>query len=428
MEKTRLFKIYSIILCVIAALIVVHAPMTVLLQSFFPEYTLAIKSWKELLLVLAVPLGAGVVYQYRLWRELRRDKLVWLVFGLVAVHLISLIFSNDAITAAAGLAIDLRYLVYFSLVYVLVCAVPETLGTVKRIMVAGAILVLSFGLIQLVLPRDALSVIGYSSSTITPYTTIDQNDSFTRYQSTLRGPNPYGAYAMSVVIIAAALLSRAIRRDYWWQLAFITAGTIGVYMSYARSAALGLIIGIAIVITIKWRNSLQIRHWLGIGLLLAGVTIGALALRNTDFVSNVILHEDPGESNNINSNEGHLRSVTESVERMVNEPLGRGVGSTGSASLLGEEPLVIENQYLLIAHEVGWMGLALFAAVFGVVLRRLWLLRNSSWALGIFASGIALAIVGILLPVWADDTIGLLWWGIAGAIIGEGYGKKRTRQ
>jgi hypothetical protein len=48
-----------------------------------------------------------------------------------------------------------------------------------------------------------------------------------------------------------------------------------------------------------------------------------------------------------------------------------------------------------------------------VILARLWGLRKDWLALGVFASGIGLAIVGIFLPVWTDDTVSIIWWGLA---------------
>jgi hypothetical protein len=43
--------------------------------------------------------------------------------------------------------------------------------------------------------------------------------------------------------------------------------------------------------------------------------------------------------------------------------------------------------------------------------------RRFSWiALGTFGAGVGLAIIGLLLPVWTDDTIAVIWWGLAGAV------------
>src|SRR5690606_23612802 len=103
--------------------------------------------------------------------------------------------------------IDLRYILFFALCYVLIGLYPRYRQLMLRIALIGAAVVVSFGMLQLLLPADALKVLGYSESTIAPYNTIDRNDDFIRYQSTLRGPNPYGAYAASVVIIGLAWLT-----------------------------------------------------------------------------------------------------------------------------------------------------------------------------------------------------------------------------
>jgi hypothetical protein len=153
---------------------------------------------------------------------------------------------------------------------------------------------------------------------------------------------------------------------------------------------------------------------------------GLVAARSSEFVSNVLLHENPTGGSAISSNDGHVSSLVDSFSRMVHQPLGGGVGSTGSASLYGDHPIIIENQYLFVAHEAGWLGLILFLAIFGMVLYRLWQQRRDYVALGLFASGIGLALVGLLQPVWVDDTVAIVWWGLAAIAIGGQHGKKRT--
>ena len=141
-------------------------------------------------------------------------------------------------------------------------------------------------------------------------------------------------------------------------------------------------------------------------------------MQDNTFVSNVILHENPSEGSDVNSNQGHIDSLQDGAMRMVLQPFGAGIGSTGSASLYSDTPLIIENQYLFIAHEVGWLGLGFFLLVFVGVLSRLWHRRSNWLPLGVFASGVGLAIIGMLLPVWADDTVAIIWWGLAGLALG----------
>jgi hypothetical protein len=141
---------------------------------------------------------------------------------------------------------------------------------------------------------------------------------------------------------------------------------------------------------------------------------GYLALnQNSAFVSNVILHENPAGGSEYTSNDGHVDSLQDGVSRLVRQPVGAGIGSTGSASLFGDKPFIMENSYLFVAHEVGWLGLILFVAIFVTVMVRLWKGRTSYVALGVFASGAGIAAMVILLPIWADDTVSLIWWGLA---------------
>ena len=158
--------------------------------------------------------------------------------------------------------------------------------------------------------------------------------------------------------------------------------------------------------------------WVSAIVVVMAIGGGLIAARDTDFVSNVILHENPTTGASISSNEGHIDSLSDGVNRMVHQPLGGGIGSTGSASLYGDQPLIIENQYLFIAHEVGWIGLALFLYISYKIYRGLWQRRKDWLVLGVLASGIGLALIGILLPVWVDDTVAIIWWGLAAIALG----------
>lgn len=114
---------------------------------------------------------------------------------------------------------------------------------------------------------------------------------------------------------------------------------------------------------------------------------------------------------------------------MLRQPFGGGVGSTGSASLEGDSPLIIENQYLFIAHEAGWVGLLVFIYIFFAVMNRAWHRRTDWLALAVFASGIGLGLIGLLQPVWVDDTVSIIWWGLAAiAIVGGKNDRKTSKQ
>lgn len=411
-------KIYVTILLVIFGGIVLHTPISVGLGTLWPQYGLLIKSWKEILMLIAGLIALLLMYKSKQFKILR-DPIMIAISAYAVLHLILVLFMNQGPTPSfAGLAIDLRYVLFFGLVYIAMCLYPQYRKVFIKVGIAGALIVLIFALLQiLILPNDILKYIGYNINTISPYLTIDKNQDFIRINSTFRGPNPLGAYAgLVLTLIVAAFVKSKVKKDKWPQVivGILSAGAVvALWASYSRSALIGTAIAIAIVIAVTTWHKLSTKMWLIISILIVLLGVGLFMIRDTAFISNVILHENPTGDSSVNSNEGHVSSLGDGLNQLINQPLGAGIGSTGSASILSNKTEIIENQYLFVAHEAGWLGLALFVFIFAAILSRLWKLRDNWLSLGVFASGIGLAIIGILLPVWADDTVAIIWWGLA---------------
>lgn len=410
----------------IFALIVLHAPLTVWLGTVFPDANVLIKAWKELLMIPAGLLLLVILWRKRRWATLK-NPFVLLAALYIALHLVLVpLFYTNAAAVLAGLAIDLRYIVYFVLALVLVQLYPEFRRLFLTVFLAGALLVGSFAMLQVFfLPVDFLTVLGYGDQTIQPYLTVDQNPDYVRISSTLRGPNPLGAYAVVVLALALAYVWRR-RPQLTWQasslFALLSIGAlIALWYSYSRSALVAAVAAVAVVFVLTIGRRMP--RWLWVAAFVVGfATLGGLyAARDTSFVQNVILHDNPTTGPTETSNDGHLESLIDGTDRKLRQPLGAGIGSTGSASLYTDDPLIIENQYLFIAHESGWPGVVLFLALFVMILLRLWKHRQDWLALGVLASGVGLALIGLLLPVWVDDTVSIIWWGLAGLAIGGTY-------
>ena len=420
MSKRKLIDVYIYGLLLVLLLVVVHAPLTVWLGTVLPDLNLYVKAWKEAVLVLLSVVALVLITRHRLWNQLLEDWLVQLSLGFIVLHVLLLPLNwQGAQVAAAGLAIDLRHILMLLLCYLAIKLAPKSMVKFRKVAIAGALIVVGFASLQLIMPVDTLKHIGYGDSTIQPYLTIDQNPDYVRHSSTLRGPNPLGAYAAGVVLIALAVLSghRFRQPKLAWLLA--AGGLVAVISSFSRSAALALAFGGLFILLFRYARRL---NRLSIGLILVATILMAgafMLVRDSHFISNVVLHEDPNEAGQVNSNDEHLTSLQNGTSRMLAQPLGAGIGSTGSASLLGDSGLIIENQYLYVAHESGWLGLGLFLAVYGLILWRLWQGRRDPWALGLLASGLGLAVAALFLPVWADDTVAVIWWGLAGLTVAK---------
>jgi hypothetical protein len=406
------------ILLVIFGGIVLHAPLSVGLGTLFPAAEVLIKSWKEILMLVAGLLMLVLLYQKKRWEILRRP-LVLVIAGYGVLHLILLaVFSQGITSAIAGLFIDLRYLIFFVLVYAAMCLYPQLRRLFIITFFAGAFIVATFALLQVfVLPHDILTYIGYNTSTIVPYLTVDQNTQYIRINSTLRGPNPLGAYAVIVLAILFAfwLQVKSVKpQRQGLAISVIVIGSfVALWASYSRSALIAAFAAIGIVVVTVVGKRIPRKFWIILGVVVVIVAGGLVVARNTNFVSNVLLHNNATTGAAVDSNAGHAESLKDGLIRLVHQPLGGGIGSTGSASLYGTQPLIVENQFLFIAHEAGWLGLALFIYITFLVQRTLWRRRADWLALGVFASGIGLVLIGLLLPVWVDDTVAIIWWGLA---------------
>ena len=415
-------RVYVGILLVIFGGIVLHAPISVVLETLWPNHDLLIKSWKEILMLIAGIIALVLLYKTKRVKLLRDPILV--AIGIYAVlHLILLTYNAKGLaSSAAGLAIDLRYLLFFGLVYIAVRLYPSYRKIFVKVAIAGALIVLIFALLQVfILPYDVLKYIGYNKNTIIPYLLVDQNHSFVRINSTLRGPNPLGAYAgIALVLIVAFIAKHKVPKEKWSIATLIVlslGGIVALWASYSRSALVGAVIAIAIVLIVAAYRKLSTKVWIVIGAVLFLLAGGIFVFRGTSFVSNVLLHDNSSNSRVTESNGQHISSIKVGLIQLVHHPLGAGIGSTGSASLYGNNPMIIENQYLFVAHEVGWFGLLVFISIFVAILLKLWDLRKNWLSLGIFASGVGLALIGLLLPVWADDTVAIVWWGLAAIAI-----------
>ena len=435
MKHARLERIYIITLLVILIGVVIHAPLSVWLGTLFPDYSLVIKSWKEILMLLLIPLACVIVSHHALWPRLAKDWIFRIIVLYALLHiLLSVLMWQGILPAIAGLAIDLRYVLFFALTCVAVLIWPGFRRPALIVVGVGACIVVVFATLQLFLPPDILSHIGYGQATIEPYLTVDKNPDYIRVNSTLRGPNPLGAYAgMVLALLAAAIVMGKIKlKDRRVRIAIAilaVCSSVALWISYSRSALVAGIVAVLIVVLLAHYHKVSRKVWIISCAIIFALVGGILAAREVPVVSNVIFHENPNGGSSVSSNDDHVSSLQYGIAQLVREPLGSGVGSTGSASLFGDSPALVENQFLFIAHETGWFGFVLFVTLFVFIMKRLWQNRNDWLSLGVFASGIGLSMIGLLLPVWTDDTVSIVWWGLAGiAIIGGKYVRRTTKQ
>jgi hypothetical protein len=409
------------LLLIIFAGMVIHTPFMVVMATLFPESSLIFKSWKEVLLIILVGLTVVSVFHDSSYSRFMRDKVILVTVAYCLLHVLSaMVLFHEPLSVISGLMIDLRYIVFFLVVYVWLSRYPPLRRPILKVVAGGAVLVFGFAIAQVfILPYDILSYVGYNKDTIIPYLLVDNNYEFIRINSTLRGPNPLGAYAAMIIsILIAYVITREKpkrRRDYIPFFILIGA-MITLWASYSRSALIGACIGLGFIMSLKFIPLLKRSKRITLGvILILVVMVGVVTSNaNSQFISHILLHQNPNSNHLSRTNIEHVESLKDGSSRMINQPLGAGVGTTGSASLFTDNPLIIENQYLFVAHETGWLGLVVFIILIFIIFKRLWLKRADWLCLGVLGAGVALSLIGLLLPVWSDDTVSMIWWGLAG--------------
>lgn len=417
-------QLFVWLLLIIFGGIVLQAPISVGFGVLFPGAGLLIKAWAEILMIFAALLLTYLLYKKQRF-DILREPLMLLVAGFAVLHILLIGFKFQGSTAVlTGLIVDLRFLLFFGLVYAAVKLYPSMRRPFLVAGVIGAAVVLGFAMLQVfVLPPDILKYLGYSDRTIQPYLTVDLNASFVRINSTLRGPNPLGAYAaMVLALLVARVMNVRLPKKYWQVygiLLLFTGAAIALWASYSRSALIGAVIAVLVAVSLSVGRRAFYAIW---SVVLAAFVVGLIsvtAFSHNSFIQNVIFHSNPAGGSATKSDSGHISSLAQGMQALVHEPLGTGVGSTGSASLYTNSPTIIENQYLFVAHESGWLGLALFVVIFALVMWRLYERRRDWLAIGVLASGVCLAVIGVLLPVFVDDTVSIVWWGLAGLVVAQ---------
>lgn len=422
----KMARIASYVLGGVLVLLPFHAFLTVALADKLGHYDL-LRLWKEvILLLLAVPAVIIICKTPELWRQLRTGWLFWCVVAYIVLHIglgvVALLKGQvNAYALVYAWIINLRLVAILMISLALATVSPWLREHWRGLVLWPAGIVVAFGLLQYaVLPPDFLHHFGYGTETITPYITVDQKQDYVRIQSTLRGPNPFGAYLVLVISAVVAVLLKDRRQK--WQIAgvsLLSTSLIVLIATYSRSAYVGAVVAalVAVGLVLHGRRS---RRALATGLVafvvLAGVT--TLVLRQNDRFENVFFHTDEHSQSLNSSNDDRLSALEHGTSDVLHEPFGRGPGTAGPASVHNLRPeRIAENYYLQIAQETGLLGLGIFVVISLLVAARLWQRRDELLPRVLLASLSGIALINFVQHAWADDTLALIWWALAGIAI-----------
>jgi len=417
--KYALVSALASIVMVILVVLPFHAFLTVWGASIVGHYT-ALRLWKEVLLLLCV---IGVLYLVLMDHKIRSHtltrRLVWVIFVYIAVNIIwgLVAYHQHGVSLKAmayGVLLNTRFLIFFLVVWAIALRTERLRNRWQPLILYPAAIVVVFGLLQVfVLPHNFLGHFGYNEATIYPYETINHNQNYIRIMSTLRGANPLGAYLLIPISVLSVLIIRGKRS--WQYVAFLVASLVVLFLTFSRGAWIGAVIMIGVILLLSLRSARSKQWALGIAgacvVLLLG--LAAVAHNNARF-ENVFLHTQQHSASPTSSNQGHLTALKSGLHDISHQPLGKGTGSAGPASVYNNHPArIAENYYIQIGQELGFIGLGLFLLINVGVGYLLWLRREDTLALCLLASFIGISFVNLLSHAWTDDTLAYLWWGLA---------------
>ncbi len=310
--------------------------------------------------------------------------------------------------------INLQYLWFFVTVWVIAVHDSWFLEVWAHLLLIPAAIVVGFGLLQrLVLPADFLRHFGYGPDTIKPIETVDQKLAYRRIQSTLRGANPLGVYLILPILAAVAATKRY---RVIGGVLLVVSGTV-LFFTYSRSAWIGLLAGVA---TLAWFY-IPTKKWRLIAVTAVSVSMLCAAvvtwqLRNNDFVQNTLFHSDETSQASVSSNSARASALMNGLRDVSRNPLGNGPGTAGPESFRNTKSpaRIAENYYVQIAQEIGLLGVVLFILINLFLFQGLWFRRHRALPTILMASFVGISLVNLISHAWADDTLGLVWWGFAG--------------
>lgn len=421
----RLVSIVQAVILVILILLPFHEFLTTWLASNFGHINL-FRIWKEILLIAITPI---VIYLALIDKKLKKwlfkDKLTILIlfFAIIALVLGGVGYHLHHVNAAAledGLIIDLRFFLIFVIALVLAQYSDFFKRNWREVLIYPAIVVILFGIAQIFLPLNFLSHFGYGANTIPAFQTVDQQLTFHRIQSTLRGANPLGAYLILIIPVFIFFSTR----DRLVRIFSTLLGLVALFFTYSRSAYVGFVVTVLIIFYyLKFDNHSFSRefkkaiYYLAIGVVLLIIAL-ALMLRNNSTFDNIFFHTNKNSTAAASSNTVRFSDLRTNTENFIKHPLGQGVGIAGPASVHNNHPAMIaENFYIQIGQETGYLGFIVFLAINIIVGYRLYLRRDDPLALLLFASLIGLSLVNMVSHEWGDDTLSLIWWAFAGVAL-----------
>lgn len=391
-----------------------HAFLTISLGNITGQQAV-FQAWKEVGLLVAVIAAWCIFFTNKeVKQRVAEQPAAWAakIFVVISLIITALAQSADVFSVFLGIKTTLAYLVLFVVVQAATFT-PQRWTTLIRALLAMSSAVGLFAVAQVyLLPADWLARFGYGAATVIPFHLVDPAVASIRIIATFSGPNQLGSFMIIPLLISIWL----VMRKKWIALIPASLSGFALFHSYSRSAWIGALIGVFILLLIR------LRGWWKLSLLapLIFIAVAAVSLNSSvkTMTSNLEFYIFHGQFMNgtVNgSDASRLDNAQAGVIKIQQQPLGYGLGTAGPASKNSAQPIITENSYLQIGIETGVVGLLMFIATVILTIYALWERRRLiDETTPLFAALIGLSATNMFLHTWADSATALVLWGLVG--------------
>lgn len=381
--------------------------------------------------------GPGIRHRARL------DFLDWAAITYVGIATIYLIIPTLAHGSLGGLSFQVRLNAWrLDCLFVVLMFAARRVHFSKQALHAARATVVAVGLILLVvairesissswynhfldftvnLPNYQLQILKVAPPRGGDYVvnTIIAGLSVQRDGSLFADPIALGFYM--VIPFALCLHQLGDHRPRPWFLIGLAGSAATLVLAETRSPILSAVVAIVLAVVLAFQSRSPGRYRLAVLVVAAAVLALPLSAHSD------LRQRFANTINNTSSadNTRHESAVTQSVKKIINDPLGVGLGSNpASGQRFSTSTLTFsEDSFLQIGVELGAPAMLAFIAMYLALLSRLYQearrrTERSSVAGGMWLAGWALFVGGLFLHVWLIFQVSLTFWGLAGAAIG----------
>jgi len=326
-----------------------------------PILSFVIASWKEIIIFILFIFGIKNIQKIwknytlvsptkfqKIFKKLNFWMLIFVIIHLVFAGIQILILKHSILQTFWGIRTNLEMIGLFWIIQLFSFDKKTILYFLKLILIS-TLLSLTLGIAQLSMPCESLEILGY-----TPYKSswvgtkplpcghgVGNNLSHIRMMGTFSGPNQLASFLLIIFGILIYFWKEKIwNKKYIIGLSVIFL--ISLFFTYARGAILGGMI--AGILLLSQHHKQFFKKNISLVLILS-------ILATTGIITAGLTR--------IDSTKAHLQKPIASIERIIENPIGVGVGQSGPVSLRfwGEEKAKIsENWYLQITEEIGLLG------------------------------------------------------------------------